>query len=40
MIYNIQKEFKIMLKEYEWIDDISRKAALDKVNKYCLRNFI
>lgn len=31
MIKNIQREFKIMLTEYQWIDNISRRAALEKV---------
>ena len=37
MINNIQKEFKIMLKEYEWMDNISRKAAIEKVDTLDLK---
>ncbi|CAF0711916.1 unnamed protein product [Brachionus calyciflorus] len=32
MIKNIQNEFKIMLNEYDWMDRVSRKAALEKAD--------
>ncbi len=31
MILNIQKEFKLMLSEIEWMDEESKAKALDKV---------
>lgn len=31
MILNIQREFKVMLHEYDWMDSESRKAAIEKV---------
>jgi predicted metalloendopeptidase len=31
MIQNIKDEFKIMLKEYDWMDDMSRTEAIEKV---------
>ena len=31
MVNNIKEEFKIMFNDYDWIDEISRNAALEKV---------
>ena len=31
MIRNIQNEFKTMLNEYDWMDGLSRRAAIEKV---------
>ena len=31
MVINIQQEFKIMLREYDWMDAISRQHANEKV---------
>ena len=41
MIGNILEEFKLMLKEVDWMDDISKSKALAKVNNasnYCNLN--
>jgi hypothetical protein len=31
MVNNLKEEFKIMLNEYDWMDSISKQAALEKV---------
>ena len=33
MVNNIKDEFKIMFNDYDWIDEVSKNAALEKVNK-------
>jgi predicted metalloendopeptidase len=37
MIQNIRAEFKIMIKEYEWMDEFSKKAVQDKVNTLMIK---
>jgi predicted metalloendopeptidase len=37
MILNIKSEFKIMIKEYDWMDAVSKRAVSDKVESIVIK---
>jgi predicted metalloendopeptidase len=37
MILNIKSEFKIMIKDYDWMDAVSKRAVSEKVDSLTIK---
>ncbi len=37
MIQNLKSEFKVMIKEYEWMDPTSKRAVSEKVDSLTIK---